>query len=161
MLSEEDLNAVGPSSLALHNHYMECHFGSDADTFPVQFSDLYDLFNLDALDISLLQCFSFALGQYMLTKGATTKSKATPKLTHKTDFKCPQQLSGSNLCGFHVAFNMMTLIGDGKTYKISTDFTAPPISKDSYVMIPEMISNFILRNVIPPEGRYYVHTTVH
>ncbi|RLM79854.1 hypothetical protein C2845_PM12G10760 [Panicum miliaceum] len=226
MLSEEDLNVVRPSSLTLHNHYMvqsacgvenifvsyqECHFGSDTDTFPVQFCDLYDLFNLDALDISLLRCFSLkmyepakdmgidvgfldpqifsatmiqcnsntviiaiakpmnhdfvvgayntgghwvlvvivmkwnivfyldfakqvpkqkfqdvqqvincALGQYMLTKGETAKSKSTPKLTHKTDFKLHQ------------------------------------ISKDSYVMIREMISNFIESDVIPPEGRYYV-----
>ncbi|RLN31170.1 hypothetical protein C2845_PM05G02710 [Panicum miliaceum] len=90
MLLEEDLHAAGPSSLALHNHYM-----------------------------------------------------------------CPQQQPGTNLCGFHVAFNIMTLICDEKTYKRSTDFTAPAISKDSYVMIQEMISSFIMSDVIPPEGRYY------
>jgi hypothetical protein len=73
ILSEEDLKAAGPSCVALHNHYMlesangvdnicvsyqACHFRSTADNFYVAFKDLYDLFHLDALDISLLRCFS-------------------------------------------------------------------------------------------------------
>ena len=71
--SEEDLKAVGLFCLALHSHYMlesangvdnigvsfqACHFGSTADNFYVGFSDLYDLLHLDALDMSLLRCFS-------------------------------------------------------------------------------------------------------
>ncbi|RLM55955.1 hypothetical protein C2845_PM10G10730 [Panicum miliaceum] len=100
MLSEEDLKATGPSCVGLHNHYMlesangvdnicasyqAYHFGSTVDIL-YALSDLYDLFHLDALDISLLRCFSFAFGKYMETKGAKPKSKAAAKLTHKTDF---------------------------------------------------------------------------
>jgi len=41
-----------------------------------------------------------------------TKSKSKAKLTHKTYFPCAQQPSGSMLCGFYVALNMMDLLAD-------------------------------------------------
>jgi len=74
MLSEEDLNVAGHFFCqALHKHYMvlsaqgeesigvayhEYHFESQPDDFIVGFNDLYDLFKLEALDISLPRCFS-------------------------------------------------------------------------------------------------------
>jgi hypothetical protein len=37
--------------------YKEEHFLMDNDIFLISWSDLYDLFNLDVLDISLMHCF--------------------------------------------------------------------------------------------------------
>jgi hypothetical protein len=37
--------------------YKEEHFLMDNDIFLISWSDLYDLFNLDVLDISLMCCF--------------------------------------------------------------------------------------------------------
>jgi hypothetical protein len=74
LLSEEDLKAAGPSYQQLHNHYiLESANGVEnigvkfhainfetalVENFYIGFKDLYDLFNLDALDVSLLRCFS-------------------------------------------------------------------------------------------------------
>ncbi|RLM98840.1 hypothetical protein C2845_PM06G26660 [Panicum miliaceum] len=99
---EEDLQADGPSCQELHNHYMlesangvenigvqydACHFETEKpDNFYDGFSDLYDLLNLDTMDVSLLRCFSFSFGNYMKTKGMKQKSKVT-KLMHRTNFQ--------------------------------------------------------------------------
>ena len=72
MLSEEDLKAVGPSCEALHAYFMEqsakgatgipatvaaTYFDSEGELkLTVGFNDLYDLFNMEGLDISLLRC---------------------------------------------------------------------------------------------------------
>jgi hypothetical protein len=37
--------------------YKDCHFLVGDNVFLISWSDLYDLFNLDALDISLMHCF--------------------------------------------------------------------------------------------------------
>ena len=72
MLSEEALKAVGPSCESLHAYFMEqsvndansiiakvvaSYFESDGElSITVRFNDLYDLFNMDGLDVSLLRC---------------------------------------------------------------------------------------------------------
>ena len=72
MLSPTDLRAAGQQCMHLHHYYMnnyktitdivvvykKHHFLLAADgIFIVSFSDLYDLFTLDVLDVSLLRCF--------------------------------------------------------------------------------------------------------
>ena len=73
MLSELDLATAGVNTKGLHKHYMT--HASDDDTsivghynaedlhsgpgyFSISWPDLYDIFNLDALDISLLHCLT-------------------------------------------------------------------------------------------------------
>ena len=73
MLSELDLATVGVNTKGLHKHYMT--YANDDNTsivgqfkaedlhsgpsfFSVGWSDLYDVFNLDALDISLIRCLT-------------------------------------------------------------------------------------------------------
>ena len=76
ILTDAELLGAGPSIVALHTYYMKgCqgnkkngivvkykrqHFLRDRDIecFLVGFDDLYDLFKLDALDVSLLRCFT-------------------------------------------------------------------------------------------------------
>jgi hypothetical protein len=38
--------------------YRQSHFLTDDNVFIISLSDLYDLFNLDALDVSLMRCFA-------------------------------------------------------------------------------------------------------
>jgi hypothetical protein len=71
MLTTNQLHEAGQYCVDLHNYYIQnsktgqeiiiqfkdCHFLVGDNTFVVTFSDLYDLFNLDALDISLMCCF--------------------------------------------------------------------------------------------------------
>jgi len=74
MLSTEELASAGVNTRRLHNHYIthamhkdntlivgafkagDLHSGSGY--FSIVWSDLYDLFNLDALDISLIRCLA-------------------------------------------------------------------------------------------------------
>jgi hypothetical protein len=73
LLSDGDLKKAAPCTKKLHTFYMQ-RGKSDDDSdirtsawpqrlsnrlqqLPVQLSDLYDLFNLDALDLTLLRCF--------------------------------------------------------------------------------------------------------
>jgi hypothetical protein len=81
LLSDDDLKNVASCTREHHKFYMQCG-KSDNDSpilvalrpwtsawtkrdessngleqIPVQLSDLYDLFNLDALDLTLLRCF--------------------------------------------------------------------------------------------------------
>jgi hypothetical protein len=72
MLTVDALKQAGKSCVEFHNYYinnykkgqdiiasfMEEHFLVGNDIFLISWSDLYDLFNLDALDISLMCCFS-------------------------------------------------------------------------------------------------------
>jgi hypothetical protein len=72
MLTTDQLRQVGQYCVELHNYYIhnykmdqhiivqynDCHFLVGDDIFIVTFSDLYDLFNLDTLDISLMRCFT-------------------------------------------------------------------------------------------------------
>ena len=73
MLSELDLATVGVNTKGLHKHYMT-HANDDNTSivgqfkaedlhsgpgfFSISWSNLYDLFNLDALDISLIRCLT-------------------------------------------------------------------------------------------------------
>ena len=73
MLLELDLATAGVNTKGLHKHYMTHANGDDASIvghykavdlhsgpgyFSVSWSDLYDVFNLDALDISLIRCLT-------------------------------------------------------------------------------------------------------
>jgi hypothetical protein len=73
MLTADELKSAGPTTTSLHNHYLKgraakkkamldkrCHFQRSQDTecLLVGFNDLYDLFNVDALDVSLIRCFT-------------------------------------------------------------------------------------------------------
>jgi hypothetical protein len=75
MLTYAKLKSAGPATISLHNHYLKgcadkknnivvqfkrCHLqrSQDIECFLVGFNDLYDLFNLDALDVSLVRCFT-------------------------------------------------------------------------------------------------------
>jgi hypothetical protein len=79
LLSDGDLKKAAPCTIILHTFYMQRNKSNDdsdimaalrpgtsawplrlsngLQQLPVQLSDLYDLFNLDALDLTLLHCF--------------------------------------------------------------------------------------------------------
>ena len=73
MLSELDLATAGVNTKGLHKHYMT-HANDDNTSivgqfkaeglhsgpgfFSISWSNLYDVFNLDALDISLIRCLT-------------------------------------------------------------------------------------------------------
>jgi hypothetical protein len=72
ILTVDALHKVGQPCVELHNDYMnnymsgqdiivsykDRHFLVGDSFFLISFSDLYDLFNLDALDVSLMRCFT-------------------------------------------------------------------------------------------------------
>jgi hypothetical protein len=70
ILTADELGKAGQPCVDLHNYYIQNYQrGLDIlvsyndrlvgdDIFIITFSDLYDLFNLDALDISLMRCFT-------------------------------------------------------------------------------------------------------
>jgi hypothetical protein len=72
MLNANELYKAGQFCLELHNYYIlnwkkisvivvkyiQSHFLMDDSVFIISLSDLYDLFNLNALDISLMRCFA-------------------------------------------------------------------------------------------------------
>jgi hypothetical protein len=72
MLTVDTLKEAGKSCVVLHdyyiNNYKKCqhiiggfkdkHFLVGEDIFFISWSDLYYLFTLDALDISLMRCFA-------------------------------------------------------------------------------------------------------
>jgi hypothetical protein len=71
MLTTDEILKVGQYCIDLHNYYIHnykssqdiimsyknCHFLVGDDVFVITFGDLYDFFNLDTLDISLMHCF--------------------------------------------------------------------------------------------------------
>jgi hypothetical protein len=72
MLTVNAVKQAGKSCVELHNYYIhnykkgqdiiasfkEEHFLLGNDIFLISWSDLYDFFNLNALDISLMHCFA-------------------------------------------------------------------------------------------------------
>jgi hypothetical protein len=72
VLTTEQLHEAGQYCVELHNYYImnyktsqeiiiqfkDRHFLVGDDIFVITFSDLYKLFNLDTLDISLMHCFT-------------------------------------------------------------------------------------------------------
>jgi hypothetical protein len=72
LLTVDALDKAGQSCVNLHNYYIN-NYKSDQDIivsykdryflvaddiFLISFSDLYDLFNLNMLDVSLMRCFT-------------------------------------------------------------------------------------------------------
>jgi hypothetical protein len=72
ILTANTLDKAGQACVDLHNYYInnyksgqdiivsykDHHFLIGDSYFLISFSDLYDLFNLDALDVSLMRCFT-------------------------------------------------------------------------------------------------------
>jgi hypothetical protein len=72
MLNANELCKAGRFCVELHNYYIlnwkkidviivkyrHSHFLMDDSLFIISLSDLYNLFNLDALDVSLMRCFA-------------------------------------------------------------------------------------------------------
>jgi hypothetical protein len=71
MLNANELSKAGRFCVELHNYYIlnwkkidvivvkyrQSHFLMDDGVFIIALFDLYDLFNLDVLDVSLMRCF--------------------------------------------------------------------------------------------------------
>jgi hypothetical protein len=72
ILTANELDEAGQACVNLHNYYIN-NYKSDSniivsykdrhlllgdDYFLISFYDLYDLFNLDTLDVSLMRCFT-------------------------------------------------------------------------------------------------------
>jgi hypothetical protein len=71
MLNANKLCKAGQFCVELHKYYImnwkkidvivvkyrQSHFLTNDDVFIISLSDLYDLFNLDTLDVSLMRCF--------------------------------------------------------------------------------------------------------
>ena len=72
MLNANELYKAGRFCVELHNYYIlnwkkidvivvkyrQSDFLMDNGVFIISLSDLYDIFNLDALDVSLMRCFA-------------------------------------------------------------------------------------------------------
>jgi hypothetical protein len=72
MLTMDVLHKAGKPCVEVHNYYInnyklsqviivsykDRHFLVGDNIFLISWSDLYDLFNLDALDVSLMRCFT-------------------------------------------------------------------------------------------------------
>lgn len=73
LMTDAELKKAGPYAQKLHRWYMSScehrkrevyvsfkaeHFQSDDAIFPIDFADLYDLYNIDALDCSIMRVFS-------------------------------------------------------------------------------------------------------
>ncbi|TVU39753.1 hypothetical protein EJB05_13192, partial [Eragrostis curvula] len=81
LLSADELRNAGAACIQLHNYYTQRvrdrkpksivlkynqhHFLSTQSYFLVSFGDMYGLFNLDTLDVSLLRCFTLHLMKEM------------------------------------------------------------------------------------------------
>jgi hypothetical protein len=72
MLNVNELGKAGQFCVELHNYYIlnwkkidiivvkykQSHFLMDDGVFIISLSDMYDMFNIDALDVSLMRCFT-------------------------------------------------------------------------------------------------------
>jgi hypothetical protein len=72
MLTTDQFHKAGQPCIDLHNYYIQNyksgqdilvsykdrHFLVGDDIFIITFANLYELFNLDVLDISLMRCFA-------------------------------------------------------------------------------------------------------
>jgi hypothetical protein len=75
MLNANELCKAGQFCVELHNYYIlnwkkidvivvkyrQSHFLTDDGVFIISLSNLYDPFNLDALDVSLMCCFALSV----------------------------------------------------------------------------------------------------
>ncbi|RLN24014.1 hypothetical protein C2845_PM07G11800 [Panicum miliaceum] len=106
MLTEAALESAGPSCVTLHKYYTpacgekkksdivvlfkHCHFlrSLDKECLLVSLADLYDLFNLDAVDTSLLRCFSLAYAKSGVKEGSSCKLNHATKFPASLPYDC-------------------------------------------------------------------------
>ncbi|GJN34839.1 hypothetical protein PR202_gb23538 [Eleusine coracana subsp. coracana] len=138
MLTPKELESVGPATSALHAHYMKTsvakqkngivvtYKGShllrslDLEFFVVGFSDLYELMNFDALDVSLMRCYTL---------------------------QCHQQRP-ANECAFYTAHHMTEALGLLDVNEPETLGTTP-LTPQKILVLQEQLLGFINEHVIP------------
>ncbi|CAN6234352.1 unnamed protein product [Urochloa humidicola] len=102
ILSVEGLKAAGPIFVSLHDYFMAqsakgaigisakvlaSYFQSYGElTFTIAFSDLYNLFNRDGLDVSLLRCWTLRMKK-MAVEGDHNVGFLDPMLFSTTGFQ--------------------------------------------------------------------------
>ncbi|RLN29793.1 hypothetical protein C2845_PM05G02540 [Panicum miliaceum] len=141
MMTTEELASAGVSTRGLHNHYnshamhkenpsivgefkaRDLHSGPGY--FSVTWSDLYDLFNLDALDISLIRCLALQL------------NKESTEHQLGVAFIDPQQFSA-------------TVITQDPDHDMRDD--KDKLEKQQLLAIRENVASFLLVDVISDKG---------
>ncbi|CAN6338045.1 unnamed protein product [Urochloa humidicola] len=121
------------------------------------------IFYLDSAKIHPLRKFpdvqhivNWAFGDFMGKRKKTRSTVTPPQLMHKTNAACAQQPSGTDMCGFYVVRNMMDTIKSLSTMKKAADFKpALTIDRAALMDVEEMLSAFILKEIINPEGKFY------
>ncbi|CAN6288498.1 unnamed protein product [Urochloa humidicola] len=94
---------------------------------------------------------NWAFGDFMGKRKKTRSTVTPPQLTHKTNVAWAEQPSG-----FYVARNMMDTIKSLSTMKKAADFKhALTIDRAALMDVEEMLSAFILKEIINPEGKFY------
>ncbi|PVH37861.1 hypothetical protein PAHAL_5G392800 [Panicum hallii] len=126
--------------------YKEVWYLDSAKLFPGRkFTDVRHIVN-----------WAFDARMEEMMKANKKRPKTKPKLTHRIDVKCAQQPSGTFLCGFYVAFNMLRLVGDIPIMKKAADFNAAlTVSIEDLKPVREMLCEFILKETLDPKGNFY------
>ncbi|CAN6372954.1 unnamed protein product [Urochloa humidicola] len=107
-------------------------------------------------DVQQVMNWVYSVHMEKKMKTMKTKSKTKPKLMHKPEFPCAQQPSGSMLCGFYVALNMLDLLGDLSIMKKASDYKpTKKVDKAALMMVQGMLCEFILKKIIDPKGDFY------
>ncbi|CAN6381085.1 unnamed protein product [Urochloa humidicola] len=99
---------------------------------------------------------NWAFGDFIGKRKKTRSTATPPPLTHKTNVACARQPSGTDMCGFYVARNMMDTIKSLSIMNKAADFKpALTIDRAALMDVQEMLSAFILKDIINPEGKFY------
>ncbi|CAL4906881.1 unnamed protein product [Urochloa decumbens] len=155
MLTDAELESAGPATSTLHRYYLQkskarqndglvvkfkrIHLlrSLDVECFLVGFNDLYDLFNIDALDISLLRCFTLCMVR-------ATKMKSLP-----VGFLDPEVMS-------------LSTIRADKSYVL--DYLAKAFKifhkKECIMFAHNTIGHWILVAVIPKWGKLFYFDSI-
>ncbi|EMS52033.1 Disease resistance protein RPS2 [Triticum urartu] len=125
-LSDEEMEKeFGPACLIFHDYYMEksknqanersssftakfehkhFHHSEEDYAIPVQFEDLFELYNLGALEAGLMRLWTFAFLEVCNHQTGGTSHSA--QLCHDFNVMCHQQPMGTQLCGFYACRHM-------------------------------------------------------
>ncbi|RLN33486.1 hypothetical protein C2845_PM03G30140 [Panicum miliaceum] len=124
----------------------------------VAWSDLYDLFNLDALDISLIRCLALQLNkeskERQLGVAFIDPQQFSAAIIAQDPDHCIPQGSG-NECGFFVAYHMIWLTATFKNLKGAKDMQDDKdkkLEKKQLLAIREKVASFLLVDVISDKG---------